>query len=73
MAVAVYDARHHEFAGEIDDESLFRPVIEMQIKAWGISVGRRHGFAYAEEFRRARFGGIERWARDSGAQLPDDL
>jgi LmbE family N-acetylglucosaminyl deacetylase len=51
----------------------FRPVIETQIKAWGISVGRRHGFGYAEEFRRVRFGGVERWARDSGAELGDDL
>ncbi|MDO8614085.1 MAG: hypothetical protein Q7R32_14880 [Dehalococcoidia bacterium] len=35
-------------------------------------VGRWHGMAFAEEFRRQRFGGIERWARESGAQ-PDDL
>jgi hypothetical protein len=29
--------------------------------------------AFAEEFRRQRFGGIERWARESGVTLPDDL
>lgn len=51
----------------------FRPVIEAQIKAWAASVGRRHGFAYAEEFRRIRFNGIERWAREASAQLSDDL
>jgi LmbE family N-acetylglucosaminyl deacetylase len=55
------------------DPKDFRPVIEAQIKAWAGSVGRRHGFAYAEEFRRTRFDGIERWARGSGSELPDDL
>jgi hypothetical protein len=29
--------------------------------------------AFGEEFRRQRFGGIERWAREMGADLPDDL
>jgi LmbE family N-acetylglucosaminyl deacetylase len=51
----------------------FRPVIEALIKAWASSVGRRHGFEYAEEFRRVRFGGIERWARRSGEDLAEDL
>jgi hypothetical protein len=55
------------------DPKEFRPVIEAQIKAWAASVGRRHGFEYAEEFRRMRFDGIERWGRASGATLPDDL
>ncbi len=50
-----------------------RPIIEAQIKAWAASVGRRHGMAYAEEFRRARFGGIERWGRELGLSLPDEL
>ena len=49
----------------------YRPVIEAQIKAWASSVGKRAGFAFGEEFRRVRFGGIERWA--AGAQLPDDV
>jgi len=55
------------------DPKEFRPVIDAQIKAWAASVGRRHGFAYAEEFRRVRFNGIERWARESDARLRDDL
>jgi len=55
------------------DPKDFRPVIEAQIKAWASSVGRRHGFAYAEEFRRTRFDGIERWARGSASELPDDV
>ena len=55
------------------DSKEFRPVIEAQIKAWAASVGRRHGFEYAEEFRRTRFNGIERWGRSSGQQLADDL
>ena len=56
------------------DPKEFRPLIEAQIKAWAASVGRRAGFAYAEEFRRTRFGGIERWAREMGAELlPDDV
>jgi len=29
--------------------------------------------AFAEEFRRQRFGGIERWTRESGLTLPDVL
>lgn len=55
------------------DAKNFRPVIEAQIKAWASSVGRRHGFDYAEEFRRMRFDGIERWARESVPRLGDDL
>ena len=55
------------------DPKEFRPLIEAQIKAWAASVGRRAGFAYAEEFRRTRFGGIERWAREMGAELPDEI
>ena len=51
----------------------FRPVIEAQIKAWAASVGRRHGFEYAEEFRRVRFGDMERWARRSGEELAEDV
>jgi len=39
----------------------YRPLIEQQIKAWAASVGRKISVPYAEEFRRYRFGGIERW------------
>jgi LmbE family N-acetylglucosaminyl deacetylase len=55
------------------DPKDYRPVIEAQIKAWAGSVGRRGGFAYGEEFRRARFGGVERWGRDLGVELADDI
>jgi LmbE family N-acetylglucosaminyl deacetylase len=51
----------------------YRPVIEAQIKVWASSVGRRAGFAYGEKFRRVRFSGIERWARDLESGLPDDV
>jgi LmbE family N-acetylglucosaminyl deacetylase len=59
------------FLGEADAKD-FRPVIEAQIKAWAGAVGKRAGFAYGEEFRRVRFGGVERWARD-GVTLADDV
>jgi LmbE family N-acetylglucosaminyl deacetylase len=49
----------------------YRPVIEAQIKAWAAAVGKRAGFAYGEEFRRVRYGGVERWAR--GQSLADDV
>ena len=55
------------------DPKKFRPLIEAQIKGWAASVGRQHGFAYAEEFRRVRFGAIERWSRELGVKLPDEL
>ena len=55
------------------DPKDYRPVIETMIRTWAAGVGRRHGMAFAEEFRRQRFGGIERWARESGLALPDDL
>lgn len=55
------------------DPRNYRPVIEAQIKAWAGAVGRRAGFAYGEEFRRVRFGGIERWAKQFGRDLPDDV
>jgi len=51
----------------------YRLVIETMIRTWAAGVGRRHGIAFAEEFRRQRFGGIERWARELGAELPDDV
>ena len=51
----------------------YRPLIEAQIKRWGAAVGRREGFAYGEEFRRVRFGGIERWAGASVEQLAEDV
>jgi len=55
------------------DPKDYRPLIEVMIRTWGAGVGRRHGMAFAEEFRRQRFGGIERWARESGLTLPDNL
>lgn len=54
------------------DPGDFRPLIEAQIKAWAASVGKRAGFAYGEEFRRQRFGGIERWL-PAGEGLPDEV
>ncbi len=53
------------------DPKDYRPILDMQIKAWAASVGKRGGFAFGEEFRRTRFGGIERWA--GGDALPDDV
>jgi LmbE family N-acetylglucosaminyl deacetylase len=61
---------HAPLLGEADPKD-YRPVIEAQIKAWAAAVGKRAGFAYGEEFRRVRFGGIERWA--PGETLPDDV
>ncbi len=55
------------------DPKQYRPLIEMQIKAWAASTGRPAGFAYAEEFRRVRYSGIDRWAGQFGVQLEDDL
>lgn len=55
------------------DRKQYRPLIEMQIKAWAASTGKRAGFAYAEEFRRVRYSGIDRWAGPFGVQLEDDL
>ena len=51
----------------------YRPVIETMIRTWAAGAGRRHGMASAEEFRRQRFGSIERWARELGAEPPDDV
>ena len=55
------------------DPKNYRPILDLQIKAWAASVGRREGFEYGEEFRRSRFGGVERWGRELGAELPDDV
>jgi LmbE family N-acetylglucosaminyl deacetylase len=54
------------------DAKNYRPVIDAQIRGWAGAVGKRAGFAYGEEFRRVRFGGIARWMRDAG-DAPDDL
>jgi LmbE family N-acetylglucosaminyl deacetylase len=53
------------------DPKNYRPILDTQIRAWAGAVGRRAGFAYGEEFRRVRFGGIGRWA--PGTDLPDDI
>lgn len=50
----------------------YRPVIDAQMRTWAASVGKREGFPFAEEFRRVRFGGIERWSRGAES-LPDDI
>ncbi len=55
------------------DPKDYRPVIETMIRTWAAGAGRRHGMASAEEFRRQRFGSIERWARELGAEPPDDV
>ena len=44
----------------------------MQIKGWAAAVGKPAGFAFAEEFRRMRFGGVERWTRGA-VTVPDDV
>ncbi|MDP2949929.1 MAG: PIG-L deacetylase family protein [Chloroflexota bacterium] len=43
------------------DPQNYRPLIAQQIKAWAATVGRKINVVYGEEFRRVRFGGIERW------------
>ncbi len=55
------------------DPQDYRPVIETMIRTWAAGAGRRHGMASAEEFRRQRFGSIERWARELGTEPPDDV
>jgi LmbE family N-acetylglucosaminyl deacetylase len=49
----------------------YREVIEKQVRAVARAVGKEAGFEYAEGFRRTRFGGIERLARDQ--ELPEDV
>lgn len=80
MEMTVMDAQAQLRASALDVPSLrdadpknYRPVIEAQIRAWSAAVGRREGFAHGEEFRRERFGAIERWGRELGAKLPDDV
>lgn len=50
----------------------YRSVIERQMRAAGRGVAARSGLAcqYAEGFRRARFGGIEAWAKQTA---PEDV
>lgn len=55
------------------DPKQYRPVIETMVRRWAASVGRRHGLQFAEEFRRQRYGNIERWAVGAGEGLPDDI
>lgn len=49
----------------------YRDVIDRQVRAVARAVGKEAGCEYAEGFRRARFAGIERFARDQ--ELPDDV
>jgi LmbE family N-acetylglucosaminyl deacetylase len=53
------------------DPRNYRPYIDQQIRAWAASVGRRIDVPYAEEFRRQRFGGIERWLGEQA--LEEDI
>ena len=53
------------------DPKDYRPVIETMIRTWAAGAGRRHGMASAEEFRRVRYGGIERWLGEQA--LEDDI
>lgn len=80
MEMTVMDAQAQLRASGLDipflrdaDPKDFRPMIEAQIKSWAASVGRREGFAYAEEFRRERFGTMERLGKQAGQELPDDV
>jgi LmbE family N-acetylglucosaminyl deacetylase len=80
MEMTVMDLQLHLAASGLEipllsraDPKDYQPIVDAQIRAWAGSVGRRAGVAYAEEFRRVRFGGVERWGRDLGAELPDDL
>ena len=49
----------------------FKAVIDRQIRAVTGAVGRANGFAYAEGFRRSRFGPIPRLAKDQ--ELEEDV
>ena len=51
------------------DPKDYEPLIAQQMKAWAASVGRRIDVAYGEEFRRYRFGGVERWFPALAQQL----
>jgi LmbE family N-acetylglucosaminyl deacetylase len=54
------------------DPKDYRALIERMIRGWAGGIGKRAGFAYGEEFRRVRFGGVERWAQGA-VELPDDV
>ena len=47
----------------------YREVIDRQVRGVARAVGRPHGFDFAEGFRRTRFGGVERLAKDQ--ELPE--
>jgi LmbE family N-acetylglucosaminyl deacetylase len=79
MEMTVMELQTHLAASGLDipvlanaDPKDYRPIIDMQIKAWAGAVGHRAGFTYGEEFRRVRFGGISRWGRGA-VELPDDV
>jgi LmbE family N-acetylglucosaminyl deacetylase len=80
MQLTVAELQVHLAASGLDipplrdaDPKDYRPVIETMIRTWAAGVGRRNGMAFAEEFRRQRFGGVEAWARELGAERPDDV
>jgi LmbE family N-acetylglucosaminyl deacetylase len=79
MEMTVMDAQAAVAASGLDIPALsaadpkdYRPLIATQIKGWAAAVGKPAGFAFAEEFRRVRFGAVERWARGA-VTLPDDV
>lgn len=80
MVLTVMDLQRHLRASGLSlpwleqlDPHDYRPVIERQMKAAGQAVAKRSGLtcAYAEGFRRTRYGGIESYARDQ--QIPEDV
>ncbi|HET9475905.1 MAG TPA: PIG-L family deacetylase [Dehalococcoidia bacterium] len=80
MEMTVMDLQAQLAASGLDIPALanadpkdYRPILDTQIKAWAASVGRKAGFEYGEEFRRTRFGSVERWGREFGAELPEDV
>jgi LmbE family N-acetylglucosaminyl deacetylase len=76
MVLTVQDLQFALHASGLDlpwladrDPHDYREVIDRQVRAVARAVGREHGFEYAEGFRRTRFGGIQRLARDQ--ELPE--
>jgi LmbE family N-acetylglucosaminyl deacetylase len=77
MEMTVAELQTHLAASGLDapmlaeaDPKNYRPIIETMIRRWAGAVGKRAGFAFGEEFRRVRFGGVEHW---SAGELEDDV
>ncbi len=80
MVLTVADMKHHLAASGLDvpwlaacDPRDYRDVITKQMQRAGAAVAKRAGLscAYAEGFRRTRFGGIESLAKDQ--QIAEDV